>query len=113
MPTSVINRHLSLDWDHIKGFISEDIRGIILIYNVCGIQAERAWILLYYIILLDPVTTHNFSHFQLMLPHHTCMCLFFRELSATFQYGETAELEGKELTIITPPHHSQLMKRSW
>ncbi|KAF8247116.1 hypothetical protein K440DRAFT_310592 [Wilcoxina mikolae CBS 423.85] len=33
MPTSVINRRLSLDRDRIKGFISEHIRGLIRIWE--------------------------------------------------------------------------------
>jgi hypothetical protein len=69
MMTSVKNCCLSLDRDHIKGFISEHIRGLIRIYNVCGIKDERAWDLFYDIIFLDPVTTHDFSQFQLMWPH--------------------------------------------
>jgi hypothetical protein len=56
-PTSVINRHLSLDQDCIKGFISELIRGLIRIYNVCGVKDERAWDLFDDKIFLDPVTT--------------------------------------------------------
>jgi hypothetical protein len=59
--TSVINRHLSLDRDHIKGFISEHIGGLIRIYNLCGVKDERAWDLFYNIIFLDPVTTGHFS----------------------------------------------------
>jgi hypothetical protein len=66
MPTSVINRHLSLDRDRVKGFISEHIRGLIRIYNVCGVKHERAWVLCYDIMFLDPVTTRHFSQFQLM-----------------------------------------------
>jgi len=66
MPTSVINRRLSLDRHHIKRFISEHIRGLIRIYNVSGVQEERAWDLFYDIIFLDPVTTRHFSQFQLM-----------------------------------------------
>jgi hypothetical protein len=42
MPTSVINRHLSLDLDHKEGFISEPIRRLINIYNVFDIKDERA-----------------------------------------------------------------------
>jgi hypothetical protein len=66
MLTSVINRRLSLDRDHIQGFISEHICGLIQIYNVYGIKNERAWDLFYDIIFLDPVTTRYFSQFQLM-----------------------------------------------
>jgi hypothetical protein len=66
MPTSVINGRLSLNRDHIKGFILEPIRGLIWIYNVCGVKDERAWDLFYDIIFLDPVTTRHLSQFQLM-----------------------------------------------
>jgi len=69
MPTSVINRRLSLDRDRIKGFISEHIRGLIFIYNVSGVNDVRAWDLFYDIIFLDPVTTRHFTQFQLMWPH--------------------------------------------
>jgi hypothetical protein len=70
MPTSVENRRLSLDRDSgTMGLITEHIRGLIRIYNVCGINDERAWDLLYNIIFLDPVTTSHISQFQLMWPH--------------------------------------------
>jgi hypothetical protein len=61
MPTLVVNQHLSLDWDQIKGFISEYIRGLILVYNVCAIKDERALDLFDNIIFLDAVATHHFS----------------------------------------------------
>jgi len=57
MPTSVINRRLSLDRDRRKGFILEHIHGVIRIYNVWGVKDERAWDLFCDIIFLDPVTT--------------------------------------------------------
>jgi len=60
MPTSVINRRLSLDRDRIQGFIPEHIRGLIRIYNVCGVKDDKAWDLFYDIIFLNPVTTHHF-----------------------------------------------------
>jgi hypothetical protein len=60
IPTSVINRRLSLDRDCIKGFISGHIRGLTWIYNVCGVKAERAWDLFDDIIFVDPVTTRLF-----------------------------------------------------
>jgi hypothetical protein len=85
MPTSVINRRLSLDRDHIKGFISEHIRGLIRIYNVCGVKDERAWDLFYDIIFLDPVTTRHFSQFQLMWPHRRSRSSPFREWWAAFR----------------------------
>jgi hypothetical protein len=69
MPASVINRRLSLDRDRIMGFISENIHGLIWIYNVCSLKDERAWDLFYDIIFLDRVTTRHFSQFQLMWPH--------------------------------------------
>jgi len=69
MPTSVINRCLLLDRDHREGFISEQIRELIWIYNVCGVKDQRAWDLFYDIIFLDPVMTRQLSQFQLMWPH--------------------------------------------
>jgi len=85
MPTSVINRRLSLDWDRIKRFISEHIRGLIRIYNVCGVKDERAWDLFYDIIFLDPVTTRHFSQFQLMWPHQRSRSSPFREWWSAFR----------------------------
>jgi len=79
MPTSVINRRLSLYRDGIKGFISEHICGLIRIYNVCGVKDERAWDLFYDIIFLDPVTTRHFSQFQLMWLHRRSRSSPFRE----------------------------------
>jgi len=79
MPTSVINRRLSLDRDRMKGFISEHIRGLIRIYIVCGVKDERAWDLFYDIIFLVPVTTRHFSQFQLMWPHRRSRSSPFRE----------------------------------
>jgi hypothetical protein len=84
MPTSVINRRLSSDRDGIKGFVSEHIRGLIVIHNVCGIKDERAWDLLYDIICLDPVTTRHFSQFQLMWSHGRSRSSPFREWWAAF-----------------------------
>jgi len=84
MPTSVRNQGLLLDRDCMKGFIMEHIRGLIRIYNVCGIQDERAWDLSYDIIFLDPVTTGHFSQFQLMLPHHRSRSSPFQEWWAAF-----------------------------
>jgi len=85
MPTSVINRLLLLDRDRIKGFISEHIRGLILIYKVCGVKDERAWDLFYDIIFLDPVTAHHFSQFQLMWPHRRSRSSPYREWWAAFR----------------------------
>jgi hypothetical protein len=85
MPTSVVNRRLSLDPNRIKGFISEHIRGLIWIYNVCGIKDERAWEVFYNIIFLDPVTTRHFSEFQLMWPHRRTRSSPVREWWAAFR----------------------------
>jgi len=85
MPTSVINRCLSLDRDCIKIFISEYIRGHIRIYNVCGVKDERAWDLFYDIIFLDPVTTRHFSQFLLMWLHCRSSSSPFREWWAAFR----------------------------
>jgi hypothetical protein len=85
MPTSVINRPLSLGRDRIKGFISEHIHGLIQIYNVCGVKDERAWDLFYDIIIPDPVTNRHFSQFQLMLPHRRSRSPPFREWWAAFR----------------------------
>src|SRR5882757_4012440 len=85
MPTSVINRRLSLDQDRMKGFILEHICGLIWIYNVCGVKDERDWDLFYDIIFLDPVTTRHFSQFQLMWPHRRSRSSPFREWWAAFR----------------------------
>jgi hypothetical protein len=85
MPTSVINRRLLLDRDRIMGFVSEDICGLIRIYNVCRIKDERAWDLFYDIIFLDPFTTRHFLQFQLMWPHRRRRSSPFREWRAAFR----------------------------
>jgi len=85
MPTSVINRRLSLDRDRIKGFMSEHIPGLTRIFNVCGVKDDRAWDLLYDIFFLDPVTTRHFSQFQLMWPHRRSTSSPFREWWAAFR----------------------------
>jgi hypothetical protein len=77
--TLVINRHLTLDRDRIQGFTSENICGLIWIYNVCGVKDGRAWDLLYSIIFLDPVMTCHFSQFQLMWPDRRSRSSPFRE----------------------------------
>jgi len=84
MLTSVINRRLSLDRDRMKAFILEHMCGIIQIYNVCGVKAERAWDLFYDIIFLDTVTTLHFSQFQLIWPHCRSRSSPFREWWAAF-----------------------------
>ena len=85
MPTSVINRLLSLDLDRIRGFISENICGLIWIYNVCSVKDERALDLCYDIIFLDPVRTRQFSQFQVMWPHRSSWISPFREWWAAFR----------------------------
>ena len=84
MPTSVINQRLSLDEDRIKGFISEHIRRLIRIYNVCGVKGERAWDLLYDKIFLDLITTRHLSQFKPMWPHRRSRSSPFREWWAAF-----------------------------
>jgi len=84
MPTSVRNRCLSLDQDHIKGFVSEHIHALIRIYNVCGAKDERAWDLIYDTIFLDPVMTHHLPQSQLMWPHCRSKSSPFREWWAAF-----------------------------
>jgi hypothetical protein len=85
LPTSVINRRLSLDRDSIKGFISEHIWGLIQIYNICGVKNKRAWDLFYDMIFLDPVTTRHFSQLQLMWPHRRSRSSPFREWWVAFR----------------------------
>jgi len=85
MPTSVINRSRWFDWDRIKWFISELIRGLILIFNVSGVKDERAWDLFYDIICFDPVTTRHCSRFRPKWPHHMSTWSRFREWWAPFR----------------------------
>jgi len=85
MPTSVVKRCLSVDRDRRKGFISEHIRGLIQIYNVCVVRDERAWVSVYDIIFVDPVTTRHFSQFQLIWPHRRSRSSPFREWWAVFR----------------------------
>jgi len=85
MPTSVINRCLSSDRDSIQGFISEHIRGLIWIYNVCGVKDESGWDLFYDIIFLHPVTTRHVSQFQPMWLHRQSRSSTFREWWAAFR----------------------------
>jgi hypothetical protein len=85
MPTSVINQHLSLYQDCIKGFISENITELIQIYSVGGVKDERAWDFFYDIMFLDPVTTRHLSHFKLMWPHSRSRSSTFREWWAAFR----------------------------
>jgi hypothetical protein len=53
VPTAVINRHLSFNWESIKGRISKLIIGLIQILHVCGVKNQRAWDIFYDIIFLD------------------------------------------------------------
>jgi len=85
MPTSVLNRRLLLDRDRINGFISEHIRGLIRIYNVCGVKDKSACDLFYDIIFFDPVTTRHFSQCQLMWPQRRSSSSPFREWWAAFR----------------------------
>jgi len=85
IPTSVINPPHWLDRDCIKAFISDDIRGLIRKYNVCGVKDERAWDLFNDIIFLDAITTCHFSQFQLMWPHGRSRSSPFREWWAAFR----------------------------
>jgi hypothetical protein len=85
MPTSVINRRLSLDRESVKGFISEHICGLIHIYNVSGVKDERAWDLFYDIIFLDPVMARHISQFQLMWGQQRRRSSPFREWWAAFR----------------------------
>jgi hypothetical protein len=59
-----------LDQNCIKGFISEDIRGLISIFHGWGVKDKSTWHLFYDIILLDPVTVRHVSQFQIMRPQH-------------------------------------------
>jgi len=85
MPTLVINQRMSLDRDRIKRFISEHIRGLIRIYNVCGVKDERDWDLFLDTIFLDPVTTRHISQFQLMWSHGRSRSSPFWEWRAAFR----------------------------
>jgi len=58
-----MNRHLSLDRDGIRGLISEHVRKLIWIYNVCGVKDERAWDIFYDIIF--SWCSHDSPHFTI------------------------------------------------
>jgi hypothetical protein len=94
-PTSVENRCLPINRDCIKGCISEQIRGLIWIYNVCGLKDDRAWDLIYDIIFLDPVTTHHFSQFQLMWLHRRSRSSNFQDWWGAFR----SYTSGKALAL--------------
>jgi hypothetical protein len=74
-----------LDRDGINGIISEYIHGLIRIYNICGVKDERAWDLFHDIMFFDPVTTHNFSQFQMMRTYCRSGSLPFRVWWAAFR----------------------------
>jgi len=99
MPTSVINRRLSLDRDRMKGVIPEHIRGLIWIYNVCGVNDERACDLFDDIIFPDPVKTRHFSEFQLMWPHRRSRSSPFREWWDAFRSykGQTFDTTREQM----------------
>jgi hypothetical protein len=99
MPTSIINRRWSLDQDRIKAFISDHIRGLIRIYNACGIKHGKAWDIVYDIIFFDPVTTCHSSQFQVMWPHRISRSSPFREWWAAFRsyMGQMFDKTGDQM----------------
>jgi len=109
MPTSVMNRRLSLDRDRIKGVISEHIHGLTRIYNVCDVKDERAWDIIYGIIFLDPVRTGHFSQFQLMWPHRRSRSSPFREWWAAFRtyMGQMSD-KTREKTVTIDQFHRRI-----
>jgi hypothetical protein len=86
------------------GFISEHIRGLICIYNLCRVKDERAWDPFYHIIFLDPVTTCHFSQFQLMWPHRRSRSSPFWDWWAAFR-SYMGHIFGKS--------HHQMTDRRW
>jgi len=110
MPTSVMNRHLSLDRDWINGFVSEHIRGLIRIYNVCDVKHERAWDLFYETILLDPVTTRRFSQLQpntrrATKPAHISVAIgTCRAPNGLSDYAPTASEPSTRVSVHTHRH---------
>jgi hypothetical protein len=99
--TSVINRRLTLDRDRGKGFISEHIRGLIWINNVCCVKHERAWDLFNDIIFLDPVMTRHILKFQLLWLHSRSRSSPFREWWAAFRsyMGQMFDKTGHQMNI--------------
>jgi len=85
MPTSVINQRVSSDQDLIKGFFSEQMRGLIQIYDVCAVKNNRVLDLFYDIFNLDPVTTCRFAQCELMWQHRRSRSSPFREWLAAFR----------------------------
>jgi hypothetical protein len=84
MPTLVINQHLSLDCDHMKGFISAHLSGDIWFYNVYSVMDTWVWDISYDIIFLAPVTTPHITQFRLIRPHRRTRSSHFGELWAAF-----------------------------
>jgi hypothetical protein len=68
----------------MNAFFSEHLCGLIRIYNVCRLNDERAWNLIYDIIFLEPVTTHRVLHIQLMGLHRRSRRSPFQEWWAAF-----------------------------
>jgi len=85
MLTLVTNRRLSLDLASIKGYISENIVALILIYHLSGINVERAWDLIFVKSFLDPVTTRHLSQLQLLWRHRNSSCSPVQEWWAGFR----------------------------
>jgi hypothetical protein len=85
MLTSVINQRMLLDWDGIKGFISEHICRLIRLYKVCNLTDEKTSDILYGIIFLDRLMTRHFSQFQLMWTYHKSRSSPFRVWRAAFR----------------------------
>jgi hypothetical protein len=61
LPTSVMNQHLLLDWDHMKEFTPEHLCELMRIYHVCSLEEERAQGLLDDIVFLNSITTCHCS----------------------------------------------------
>jgi len=108
LPTSVINQHLSLDWERIKVFIPEHICELLRIYHLSGVMDQMAWDLLYDIFFLDTGTTRQFSHFQLLWPpRRSRSSLFFAVVSSPpVIYGASVwqnPQPNKQLEVGQPP----------
>jgi hypothetical protein len=84
MPTSVMNECVLLNRDRVMEFISEGIRESIWIYNVYGINDERALDLFCDLIFLEPVRTAHFSQFQHVWTHCSSRSSPFREWWVAF-----------------------------
>jgi len=84
MPTLAVDQCMALDRDRIKWFNPEEMRGLIPIFNVCGVKTERAWDLFHDMNFLGPVTTWHCSQLRPMWPHPTSRCSPFWEWWAAF-----------------------------